>query len=270
MSSSGATYCNFTALVQIQRMDSPAKAYNICLSAEFATSPAGEGLLEIDSPERIAIPIEYFNEGQEQEFLSNAYFFCVGTLSIDTTDSTDPVLSIKAMQALVCPGEPCKPGYEAGIPLLGPALLAFDGTVSTFEKAGDFQYFSTQIWHYIGKDSDGKSAKYSKAMIWCRIPPTPRWRNFNLPRAGQLVQLQGTILGYFKACLCIDLANISYLQPSAKALPTSESPSSTPSTPRKRRLGAPSGPPPSDISSPKLVEDTAAKKPAGNRGMKRA
>jgi hypothetical protein len=52
-------------------------------------------------------------------------------------------------------------------------LLAFNGTVSTFEKAGDFQYFSTQIWHYIGKDSDGKSSKYSKAMIWCRIPPTP-------------------------------------------------------------------------------------------------
>ena len=99
--------------------------------------------------------------------------------------------------------------------------------------------------------------------------------------AGQLVQLQGivnvhlrpltklptgTIVGYFKACLCIDLANISYLQPSAKALPTSESPSSSPSTPRKRRLGAPSGPPPSDISSPKLVEDSAAKKPAGNGG----
>ena len=101
MSSSGATYCSFTALVQIQRMDSPAKAYNISLSAEFATSPAGEALLEIESPERIAIPIEYYNEGLEQEFLSNAYFFCVGTLSIDTTDSAGPVLSIKAMQALV-------------------------------------------------------------------------------------------------------------------------------------------------------------------------
>ena len=50
MSSSGATYCSFTALVQIQRMDSPTKAYNISLPAEFATSPAGEALLEIESP----------------------------------------------------------------------------------------------------------------------------------------------------------------------------------------------------------------------------
>ena len=77
-----------------------------------------------------------------------------------------------------CPGEPSKSGYEAGIPLLGPALLALDGTVSAFEKTSDFQYFSAQIWHYIGKDSDSKSAKYS-------MPHSAHAKvaEFNLPRA---------------------------------------------------------------------------------------
>ena len=92
-----------------------------------------------------------------------------------------------------CPGEPGSPTYEASVPLLGPAVLTFDGTVSMFEKHGDDQYFSAQVWHYVGKNNDGKSPRYSMGTIWCRIPPTPRWRNFNLPRAGHLVQLQGTV-----------------------------------------------------------------------------
>ncbi|KAN0067640.1 hypothetical protein V8E54_014205 [Elaphomyces granulatus] len=166
--------------------------YSIALTAEFATPPAGELVVEIDSPERIAIPVEYYNDGQEQEFLNNAYFFCIGTLAIDTADTTNPVLSIKAIQVCVCPGEPGSPSYEASAPLLGPAVLTFDGTVSMFEKHGDNQYFSVQVWHYVGKNNDGKSPRYM-GTIWCRIPPTPRWRNFNLPRAGHLVQLQGTV-----------------------------------------------------------------------------
>jgi hypothetical protein len=50
-------------------------------------------------------------------------------------------------------------------PLLGPALLAFDGTVSTFATASDCPYFSAQIWHYIGKNDDGKPSKYSMGTI---------------------------------------------------------------------------------------------------------
>ncbi|KAN0067696.1 hypothetical protein V8E54_014261 [Elaphomyces granulatus] len=56
-----------------------------------------------------------------------------------------------------CPGEPGSPSYEASVPLLGPAVLTFDGTVSMFEKHGDNQYFSVQVWHYVGKNNDGKS-----------------------------------------------------------------------------------------------------------------
>ena len=48
-------------------MESPAKSYTIL---EFTTSPVGEALLEIVSLERIPIPIEYYNNGLEQEFLS--------------------------------------------------------------------------------------------------------------------------------------------------------------------------------------------------------
>jgi hypothetical protein len=101
MSSSGSTYCTFTVLLQIQKLDSPARAYSIALTAVFATSPAGELVAEIDSPDRIAIPVEHYNDSQEQEFLNNAYFFCIGTLAIDTADATSPVLSIKAIQVLV-------------------------------------------------------------------------------------------------------------------------------------------------------------------------
>ncbi|KAN0066898.1 hypothetical protein V8E54_000034 [Elaphomyces granulatus] len=271
MSSAGATYCTFTALLQIQKLDSPGKAYSIALTAEFATSPAGELIAEIDSPERIAIPVEYYNDGQEQEFRTNAYFFCIGTLTIDTADATNPVLSVKAIQVLVCPGEPGSPTYEASVPLLGPAVLTFDGTVSMFEKHGDDQYFSAQVWHYAGKNNDGKSPRYSMGTIWCRIPPTPRWRNFNLPRAGHLVQLQGTVLGYFNSCICVDVNNLSYLKP----VPPSESPSTTPSSspPRKRRLGAVSGPSSSDLSSSKPVQEPEShttKRVGGNRAIKRA
>jgi hypothetical protein len=60
-----------------------------------------------------------------------------------------------------CPGEPGSPSYEASVPLLGPAVLTFDGTVSMFEKHGDNQYFSAQVWHYVGKNNDGKSPRYS-------------------------------------------------------------------------------------------------------------
>jgi hypothetical protein len=42
-----------------------------------------------------------YNDSQEQEFLNNAYFFCIGTLAIDTADTTNPVLSIKAIQVCV-------------------------------------------------------------------------------------------------------------------------------------------------------------------------
>ncbi|KAN0087151.1 hypothetical protein V8E54_000839 [Elaphomyces granulatus] len=60
----------------------------------------GRVIPEIDSPERIALPLEYWNAGQEQEFLAHRYFFCVGTLCIR---SAKALLSIKAVQALVKP-----------------------------------------------------------------------------------------------------------------------------------------------------------------------
>jgi hypothetical protein len=58
------------------------KAHKVILTAEFATSPAGEVIPEIESPERIALALEYWNANQEQEFLAHGYFFCIGTLCI--------------------------------------------------------------------------------------------------------------------------------------------------------------------------------------------
>jgi hypothetical protein len=97
MSSSGATYCSFTALVQIQRMDSPAKAYNISLSAEFATSPAGEALLEIESPERIAIPIEYYNGAWNRNSYPTHTFF-----ASEPCRSTPRSLQVQCYQSRLC------------------------------------------------------------------------------------------------------------------------------------------------------------------------
>ena len=104
MSSSGqgATFCSFSGMLQIHRMESAEKAYTIILVAEMFTSVASEVIPEIDSPEHIQIKLEYFNDRQEQEFSTNAYMFCVGTLAIETAASNNiPRLSMKAVQLLV-------------------------------------------------------------------------------------------------------------------------------------------------------------------------
>jgi hypothetical protein len=49
------------------------KAHKVILTAEFAASPAGEVIPEIESPERIALALEYWNANQEQEFLAHGY-----------------------------------------------------------------------------------------------------------------------------------------------------------------------------------------------------
>ncbi|KAN0067827.1 hypothetical protein V8E54_014074 [Elaphomyces granulatus] len=179
-------------------------------------------------------------DGQEQEFLTNAYFFCIGTLAIDTADATNPVLSIKAIQS---PGEPGSPSYEASVPLLGPAVLTFDGTVSMFEKHGDNQYFSAQVWYYVGENNNGKSPRYSMGTIWCRIPPTPRWRNFNLPRAGHLVQLQGgigvSLLAGIKESQTIDENRINNLYESIRFGTRDSYKVTTPISRKRRAMGQP-------------------------------
>jgi hypothetical protein len=50
------------------------------LSAKFATSPAGELLAEIDFPERIAIPVEYYNDNQEREYLGGLWRLAMITI----------------------------------------------------------------------------------------------------------------------------------------------------------------------------------------------
>ena len=60
-----------------------------------------EVIPEIESPERIALALEYRNANQEQEFLAHGYFFCIGTLCIRPIDSADAFLFIKVVQALV-------------------------------------------------------------------------------------------------------------------------------------------------------------------------
>jgi hypothetical protein len=101
MSSSSGTYCNFSALMEILNVESMSKAHKVILTAEFATSPAGEVIPEIESPEQIALALEYWNANQEQEFLAHGYFFCIGTLCIRSTDSAEALLTVKAVQALV-------------------------------------------------------------------------------------------------------------------------------------------------------------------------
>jgi hypothetical protein len=86
--------------MEIINVESRSKAHKVILTAEFATSPAGEVIPEIESPERIALALEYWNANQEQEFLAHGYFFCIGALCIRSTDSAEALLSIKAVQAL--------------------------------------------------------------------------------------------------------------------------------------------------------------------------
>ncbi|KAN0079222.1 hypothetical protein V8E54_004436 [Elaphomyces granulatus] len=77
-----------------------------------------------------------------------------------------------------------------------------------------------------GNNGDDSAEKHSMGTIWSRVPPTPRWSNTKLPRAGHLAQIQGAILGYYKGNLCVDMTNLSYLGPSpstSKASPPSES-----------------------------------------------
>jgi hypothetical protein len=54
MSSTNATYCSFAGLLEIRKMESAPKAYSMLhyTLAEFATSPAGELISEIISPEQ--------------------------------------------------------------------------------------------------------------------------------------------------------------------------------------------------------------------------
>jgi len=150
-------------------------------------------------------------------------------------------LSLPNGMSNVCPGNPSDSTYDAGVPLLGPAILSFIGTATLFDTQGEVKYISLQIWHYVGNNGDDSAEKHSMGTIWSRVPPTPRWSNTKLPRAGHLAQIQGAILGYYKGNLCVDMTNLSYLGPSpstSKASPPSESQCTDSGPPRKRRLGA--------------------------------
>ena len=209
-SSLGATHFSFSSLLEIKNVESASKTYKITLTAAFATSPVANEIREIESPERIEVALEYWNANQEQEFINNGYFICVGTLWIRPGDSEKPELMVKAIQALVwvsklsfwswylshtktrCPGDPIKTTYLDAVPLLGPAMLDFIGTAVLFEKHGDNQYFCLQVWHYVGTKGDNKN-KHVMANIWARVPPTARWKNTKLPQAGHNAQIQGIL-----------------------------------------------------------------------------
>ena len=71
-------------------------------------------------------------------------------------------------------------------------MLDFIGMATLFEKNGDDQYFSLQIWHYVGNKGDNTS-KHCMATIWSRVLPTARWENTKIPQAGHNAQVQGIL-----------------------------------------------------------------------------
>jgi hypothetical protein len=88
--------------VEIEEVHSGHSTTSIVTTARFVPSFAALQLPELDRPNHFSVPIEYFNENREQEFLPGAVFFCGGTLALDLTDKTeDLLLSIKAESALV-------------------------------------------------------------------------------------------------------------------------------------------------------------------------
>jgi hypothetical protein len=96
-----ASFTSFAGLLEVHELISQPNAPRIVLSAHLATSVDGDNLTEIDSPPQLLVAFDYFNNKREQYFRVYSRFFCDGSITIETSNANDIILTVSAIYAMV-------------------------------------------------------------------------------------------------------------------------------------------------------------------------
>ncbi|KAN0083599.1 hypothetical protein V8E54_002687 [Elaphomyces granulatus] len=236
MSNSSNTFCSFSCVLEIVQSPLYPRPYSL----EVATCMDGTTYSDVPTlskPDLFGIQVNYFN-ASKNDFPVGSLVFCQGTLTVQESVTSDPVLSVRATSLLSCPGDHTAIDYyEKCSPQ--NASVSFVGRVIATDTTDGCRFFSVQVTAFKHRDNGGSG--YETFHLVCLMAPDIRWGRVKFPSVNLYVQAMGEIIGFTNTTsstgskyVCILLQNLSYI-PSAQALAGTNSPS--PETPpsRKRR-----------------------------------
>jgi hypothetical protein len=204
MSNSSNTFCSFSCVLEIVQSPLYPRPYSL----EVATCMDGTTYSDVPTlskPDLFGIQVNYFN-ASKNDFPVGSLVFCQGTLTVQESVTSDPVLSVRATSLLrycvlppfssnfpyslnySCPGDHTAIDYyEKCSPQ--NASVSFVGRVIAMDTTDGCRFFSVQVTAFKHRDNGGSG--YETFHLVCLMAPDIRWGRVKFPSVNSYVQAMG-------------------------------------------------------------------------------